>query len=503
MGMHSFESCVSSALEGPLSGAEARPAVFLAAVSGGADSTALLAALAGLRKGSGFSLHCVHVEHGLRPPDESRGDAEAVEALCARLEVPCRVISVAQGRIAAFARSSGSGIEAAARHFRMRALYREARRVGADWALTAHTMDDALENLLMRIFRGSGPAGLCLMPCERKFGCLRGGLLRPILGLGRQNVLDYLNDNQLPYRTDSSNADIRFLRNRVRHRLIPLLDSSFPSWRPSLTALAETQSLVAEFLASETAKRLPWESCPARESGFFMKGSGAALRLREDAFLNAPQILREEAIFAGIDALAARWQGRPPRRSSVRRASARIGRWDLGPVRLCRQGAFIGMVPARRPCERGFALLIKGPGFYTLNGSISGFGKGLDLAIRAFDGEAQVFDQVETRDETGGAWESFRSGPFPLVFRNCREGDRIVRGGHRRGLSDIMGREFSGCAGVIAACDADGIAAFIAPGAGGRLAIAGRDTAGNGIPVSKGMPLIALSVSIVSGGADV
>ena len=102
--MNTFESSVSAALGQPRAGK-----LYLAAVSGGADSTAMLAALAALRKEAGFVLHCVHVEHGIRPAEESRGDAKAVEELCEKLDVSCRVISVPAGRIAAFASNGGPG----------------------------------------------------------------------------------------------------------------------------------------------------------------------------------------------------------------------------------------------------------------------------------------------------------------------------------------------------------------------------------------------------------
>ncbi|MCL2472712.1 MAG: tRNA lysidine(34) synthetase TilS, partial [Treponema sp.] len=285
-----FESCISSALGTPLAGK-----VYLAAVSGGADSTAMLAGLAALREESDFRLHCVHVDHGLRPPEESRGDAQAVADLCRKLEVPCRIISITPGRIASCAGSGGPGIEAAARIFRLRAFNRERRRTGADWILTAHTRDDVLETLLMRILRGSGPAGLALISKTR------GHIKRPLLELTRQDVLKYLDEKGISYRTDSTNADIRYLRNRIRHKLVPFLDFHFPSWRNSLLALGETQTLAASFIASEAQKCLPWESF----AGLKDEEGEHGLKLREADFAGAPPVVREEAIFAGVDMLAA------------------------------------------------------------------------------------------------------------------------------------------------------------------------------------------------------
>jgi tRNA(Ile)-lysidine synthase len=466
--MNTFESRLFAALEKPIAGK-----LLLAAVSGGADSTAMLAALAALREEAGFTLHCVHVEHGIRPADESRGDAGAVAALCKRLDVPCRVISVPPGRVAAYAAKGGTGIEAAARFFRLKALAGEALRLEADWILTAHTRDDLLENLFMRILRGSGPAGLSPMPR------IKGRRLRPLLGLTRRDVLDYLEEKGIPYRTDTTNADIRYLRNRVRLKLIPVLDVFFPSWRASLLALAEKQALTAEFLSAEVCKRLQWEAPEA----------GAALRLPEEDFFNSPLILREEAVLAGVDKLAAinkRKHGHPPRRASLRRAvecgSFRRGPLrpmfpsgvtehsgnteDLGPVRLERKDGFVVLKPAAKArSETGFSLLINEAGSYTLKGRVSGLGK--DLSISA----GTPTPLVGTDGFSAGKTTGFPLGKaigfaaaFPVVFRNHRKGDSIFKGGRERRFCDVDKFPLSVYTGVITVSDKGGPVAFITAG---------------------------------------
>ena len=450
--------------------------ILLAAVSGGADSVAMLAALVSLRSeelsrsGSGFILHCVHIEHGIRPESESRGDALAVKALCRELKVPCRVISIPQGKITAFASHGGPGIEAAARMFRLRILFREASRLSAEWILTAHTRDDKTENLLMRILKGSGPAGLAAMPRSR------GRFLRPLLDLTRKDVLTYLKEKGLCYRTDSTNGDLRYLRNRVRHKLVPLLDDCFPSWQGTLLALAETQSLAADFIAGETNKRLPWQMGDDKS-----RGSKVTLRLAEEDFLNTPAILREEAIFTGADMLAEflskKGRGNTlrctcvPRRSVVRetvfKAEQEAGGGgpqnlgDLGPVKLKRENGFIAMEAAGRfRGERGFLLLIKEAGFYTLKGSDCGFEKGMDLHIRVIEaGNEEIPDRENS---------SFAVA-LPLVFRNYQKGDRIVRGGHKRIFS-----------GIITACDTGGTAAIIGIGKDKDLKTLSRDVSPQG-----------------------
>jgi len=406
------------------------------------------------------------VEHGLRPAGESRGDARAVKALCEKLDVPCRVISIAQGRIAAFAAKSGLGIEGAARFFRHRAWNWERQRVGADSILTGHTKDDLLETLLMRVLRGSGPAGLS--PMRRG----KGRINRPLLALTRQDVLKYLEERAIPYRTDLTNADTSFFRNRIRHKLIPQLDEFFPHWRASLLAMAETQALTAEFLASEVAKRLSWNMTGKA-------GKSPSLTLSEFEFFNAPPILREEAVFAGADKLAVlKPRGRNkapaklPRRAAVRLSVQNGGApcaQDLGPVRLERKGGRITLAPRiRSPFERGFSLLIKEAGSYTLKARVLGTKKA--LCINA--GISQVGENPSPREQifSGGFFAS-----FPIVFRNHRKGDCILRGGHERRFSDIINRGACGLySGIITVCDTIGLAAFIVA-VGGDLLVISRD----------------------------
>ena len=366
MYLHYEQTQVTSVFEDTVAAAIAHcppGTVLLAAVSGGADSIAMLAALAAVRNRevssrSAFSLRCIHIEHGIRPPAESRGDAEFVRSLCKELRIPCRVVSVAPGKIAAAAKVRGIGIEAAARQYRHHAWFREARRLEALPAvlpaalsvriLTAHTADDMLETALMRIFRGAGPSGLAAMPANR------GSLLRPLITLSRRDILNYLADRNLTWREDSTNTDTQFLRNRVRHCLIPQLNEHFPQWRTTLTALAKTQSLTAEFIDDEASRRILWQlSTPS------------SLHTDAEAFFVQPAIIREEALFQGIDRLL---PGSPktalPRkikRVNIRRVNIRrfsegaVTAVDLGPLDLRRKGGHIVLSVKKNKVRRSGA----------------------------------------------------------------------------------------------------------------------------------------------------
>jgi len=433
-----FEGAVAAALGNQFSGT-----IFLAAVSGGADSVAMLVALAAVRERCrGFDLRCIHVEHGIRRAEESRGDAGFVKSLCGELGVPCRVVSVKPGRVALVAGKRGIGIEAAARLYRHRAWFREAARLEGALpeaeggkrvrVLVAHTADDMLETVLMRVLRGVGPSGLAAMPV------CRGRILRPLLALGRRDVLSYLALKKIPWREDSTNTDTRYLRNRIRHRLIPLLASDFPQWRTAIAALAETQSLAAAFIVDEANLRVKWQSLP--ETGGFSRKLDSELCTDEANFFAQSAIVREEALFQGIDVLLAGAgcsgvPGSGVKRSNIRRFSKRdVSAADLGLVRLRRESGTIILSVQKRSSgsEYGFSLLINAPGFYNLKGMVL---------------------EVSGNLSGAGPEETVFSALLPLVLRPSFKEDRVER--------KAPGAK------MLSAVDSLGIAAFI--GADGAL----------------------------------
>jgi tRNA(Ile)-lysidine synthase len=338
---------------------------FLAAVSGGADSTAMLAALAALARDRGLVLRCFHVEHGIRPAGESLGDAAWVRELCRKLGVPCKAAHIPQGRVAGTAAKRGIGLEAAARFYRHALWNREARRIGAARVLVAHTRDDALETVLMRVLRGSGPAGLAVMKRDN------GRVLRPLLALGRSRALEYLAGRGIPFRTDSTNADISFLRNRIRLLLVPQMDDLFPGWRAGLLSLAETQRRAASFLGAFAESAIPWEKDGGRPSSLSVL---SVLSVPEGVFFSAPDIVREEAVFlAAGKILAGKPRGAGParlRRETVRRFCGGRGKSaDLGKIRArIEAGRVLIGFRGEDGAERGFVLLINKPGVYRING---------------------------------------------------------------------------------------------------------------------------------------
>lgn len=212
---------------------EFAPPKLLLAVSGGADSVALLIATKILQQTLNFYISVLTINHNLREKKESAEDAEFVVDLCKKLGVECKCVELSGEKIREFAFAEKCGIEAAARHFRYKALYENAEKIGADFIVTAHNLDDYYETVLMRIFQGANPENLQGLKPKR------GILLRPMLNISRAEIVAYLKMVNQNYREDSTNKSLNFLRNRIRHTLVPALNKSFPNWQKSLNKTLE------------------------------------------------------------------------------------------------------------------------------------------------------------------------------------------------------------------------------------------------------------------------
>ena len=200
--------------------------IIYIAISGGADSLALLMAM--LRLGYGPRLRALHCNFRLRA-EESEGDQRFVEELCRRLGVALRVTSFDTG---GYARERGISIEMAARELRYR-WFAEQRAADPEPSVVAvaHNADDQVETLLLNLSMGTGIRGLSGMPYHK----VEEGVIRPLMDCPRTLILDYLAAEGQDYRTDSSNADTRYKRNLIRHRLIPLLEQLNPSFAEAAT----------------------------------------------------------------------------------------------------------------------------------------------------------------------------------------------------------------------------------------------------------------------------
>ncbi len=221
-----------------ISGAWSSPVML--ACSGGVDSTALLAlACEALRRGKVAPFVVAHVDHRTRP--ESSSESNVVRMLCANHNIPFVALTVSESGLIA-----GRSSEDVWRERRYDALARAASALGLDRVVTAHTRDDQVETVLMRLFSGSRLRGMSReTPANVDSGELT--ILRPLLGVARSDLDEVLQVAGLTPLIDPSNVDTAYRRNAVRHKLVPVLADVFPGFESALLRSAELADAAARY----------------------------------------------------------------------------------------------------------------------------------------------------------------------------------------------------------------------------------------------------------------
>lgn len=385
---------------------------LVVAFSGGADSTALLDLLSRLPD---YNLHLVaaHLNHCLRG-DESDSDQEFCQGLASRYNIPFEARRIDVKKVA---EKSRLNFEDAGRRTRIEFIDDICRKYGAAAAVLAHHADDQAETVLMRILRGSGTTGLSGMAYRNSRG-----YVRPLLDLTRSEIEQYLLGRDLEWREDSSNSDAAYLRNRIRHQLLPLLEGYNPAIR---TCLAATASILTddEALLSELTEQEFARSCRAGEgevvcsvAQFRTLSSALRRRVLRRAFKQVAGTLEGlsqrhiEALCDTIDS------DRPNSRLALPHAVSAIRAYDR--MVLTRKCAALP--------ETDLELIIAGPGRYQLpwGGAIM-----VEFATPA----------ALSADPAMMYCDPFKS-PFPWLVRTFRPGDRMVPFGMsgRKKVKDIF-----------------------------------------------------------------
>jgi tRNA(Ile)-lysidine synthase len=377
----------------------------LVAVSGGADSVALLHLLSRLALDWRLRLHVLHVDHQLRA--ESAADADFVRALGRRLGVPVDVATVAVDR-------RGS-LEAAARVARYAALETWAARVGAARIALGHTADDQAETVLMRLVQGAGVRGLSGIPP------VRSAIIRPLLEVRRSALEAELRGAGLAWVEDASNLDSKFLRNRIRHELLPLLADSY---NPEIaSALARLTSL-----ARETVGALDQAAGAELERLAVWRDGAAVVRLDGLRALPRPvaaEVLRQAAARLGSRAPLRAWAHRGLKRVFAVPAPRRP--FTLGGVTVEVSGALARLATAPLPALIERTVVV--PGLTELPEI------GQALEARLIGADAYTIPREPSR-------VAFDADDLasPLVVRARRRGERFVAFGgvERRRLKTLL-----------------------------------------------------------------
>lgn len=268
----------------------------LAGVSGGADSVCLLFLLTRYREKIPFDLAVVHVDHGVRP--DAWKDAAYVKSLCGRLGLPFFQVNADVPRLA---REKGISEEEAGRRVRYEAFEKFAgewgrgrdpegfgEAPGIKLAL-AHHMGDRAETLLFHLFRGTGSRGLGSIQPVREHGGGKFTVVRPLLCLERREIEDYLEERGISYRTDSTNQEDVYARNRIRHHILPLAEQEICRGAVRhISEAADRFSEIEEYLTAQTA--LAREGCVRNREG------AEGREILADKFLELPPLLQKRVL---------------------------------------------------------------------------------------------------------------------------------------------------------------------------------------------------------------
>jgi tRNA(Ile)-lysidine synthase len=263
--------------------------LMVVAFSGGTDSLAMLAGLSVVREKG--SLLAVYVNHRLRSDQELDAELSLNERNCRQLDVPLVVVDLGYGTVAKTSLLRSSGIEEAARTLRYTALCDICKEKSAPYLATAHTCDDQLETVLMRVFQGSPVSALGgIEPSSRNY-CPGVTLLRPVLGLSHRQLQDFLLQMGLSWTEDSTNLCDKYFRNSLRHAVSPAIHSLFPQAYKALGRLNQRVQEVSDFLKREAGKALATID--------FSNGA----RVELSVFLSFEPVVRDQVLYGMFDHL--------------------------------------------------------------------------------------------------------------------------------------------------------------------------------------------------------
>lgn len=252
----------------------------LVAVSGGPDSVALLHVLFDLRETLDLELHVFHLNHMMRGKASER-DALFVKELADELGLPCTIRSF---DVPAYIDERGLSPEEGAREVRYMLLDEVAEEVGASKIALGHQANDQVETFIMRILRGAGMEGLGGIPP------VRNRYIRPLIEVGREEIEAYCREERIEFRVDASNLNLSYLRNRVRHRLIPALQEYSPGFREN--ALKTIEILAADQVFLEEVTEEEFTRIAVTEEKL--------VKLTRSALLKLPLAIRRRVIREGI-----------------------------------------------------------------------------------------------------------------------------------------------------------------------------------------------------------
>jgi tRNA(Ile)-lysidine synthase len=384
---------------------------ILVGVSGGPDSVALLSVLARLEERCGFRLGCCHIDHGIRPASSSRKEAELVRSLASRFCLPLYIRTIEKNVLKNRAKAEGRSLEEVARTERYVLFNEVLETEGYEYLALGHHRDDQEETVIMRFFQGSGPNGLAGIPD------MRNNIIRPLLSLTRDAILDYVDEEKLPYSIDESNMENEFLRNRVRNNIIPHIKENIPTYRAGIATLSEKMGRIGEFISRESDTRIPW------------KEEGSRFCVSKKKFTQQPGVLRVESVYNRINQLGGAY------------SEMRVPYKFLAPL------YHDDIVQKEGVILQGFGIVLKSEGksiFFELE-VVHGEKKSYFIRI---DGQGryqfgtdfyfQVEEKIVSFYTENGIVIPRKEIRFPLIAKSRKPGDVLIGEGQRREIKKLF-----------------------------------------------------------------
>lgn len=391
-----------------------------AAVSGGADSVAMMVSLAALCQKNHVRLHVLTVNHNIRDEKESLGDADFVRGLCAKLSgknflIDCTVKEIPRGVVERTAAERKGGVEEAARFLRYRFFDEFAKERGVSCVCIAHTQDDNIETVLMRFLQGGSGSGIARR---------RGIFVRPLLDVTRAQIEEYLKRRGVSWRTDSTNSDTNFFRNRIRHKLVPRLDEIQEGWRQSVLTGAE-RARDAEDAVARAAQEIN------------VRQKDGCVFFEKKSFAQAPRAARLHALYDALVALGV--TERVPYRFLADAADMCVCGSEMAEGMRCAgveavfsESELFLKKQENRATDFGFFNIIQSEGEYNLH-----FGKMLVYAENKNDVRVSLVHYPEKNSGEKKSEVGFLR--FPFCVRSRMAGDEILdAAGKMRSVADIL-----------------------------------------------------------------
>ncbi|MBR6153946.1 MAG: tRNA lysidine(34) synthetase TilS [Treponema sp.] len=385
------------------------------AVSGGADSMALLTSLCHVLPAN-ITLKAITIDHNMRSEEESGGDAQAVKDYCRKIGVPCACHVIPRGKVDELAKERHSGAEEAARTLRYQAFDTFIECNNLVCLCLAHHKNDQIETVLMRLFAGGDTNALSGIPKKR------GKYFRPLLDVERKDIESYLLNLGIEWRTDRSNSENTMLRNRVRNLLWPMLDANFPGWQDGVWSMS--RKMKDNNTVLESCTDLAFDRVDAA-----FDEKDRVYSLMRFAFSRESRAVQRRLIYRGIKMVGA--QSRVPSTivENILDDAAGKAEWKENASGIefeCGSERIILRKHVKEATESGFFVIIEKDGLYALGSR--------KLRVRHIDGGMQL-----TLNEDESSVIFLLNLCFPFVCRSRQSGDSIRTGdGSLKAVSRIF-----------------------------------------------------------------